>query len=84
MTDKQTNETRNFILETEERLYVKGRMDDIKKRIWKESAYVCVGMMACHVVENIYIHGRRIHAFGQDGMSDVHSTDIPTHVGSEE
>jgi hypothetical protein len=39
--------------------------------------------MAHHVAENICIHGRQIHAFGQDGVSDVHSTDIPTHVGPE-
>ena len=45
---------------------------------------VCVGMMAHHVVENIYIHGRQIHAFGQDGVSDVHSTDIPTNDGPDE
>jgi hypothetical protein len=45
---------------------------------------VCVGMMTHHVVVNIRIHGHQIHAFGQDGVSDVYSTDIPTHDGPEE
>ena len=39
---------------------------------------VCVGMMVHHVVEDICIHGHRAHAFGQDGVSDVHSTNIAT------
>ena len=51
-------------------------------RIWKES--VCVRKMAHHVVENIRIHGHQAHAFGQDGVSDVHSTDIPTYDRPEE
>jgi hypothetical protein len=45
---------------------------------------VCVGMTVHHVVEDICIHGHRAHAFGQDGMSDVHSTDIPIHDGAKE
>ena len=45
---------------------------------------VCVGMMVHHVVEDICIHGHRAHAFGQDGVSDVHSTDTPIHDGAKE
>ena len=41
-------------------------------------------MAAHHVVENIYIHGCQAHALGQDGVSDMHSTDIPTPDGPEE
>ena len=57
---------------------VKDRTDENFER--KE----CVGMMAHHFVENIRIHGHQAHAFGQDGVSDVHSTDIPTYDGPEE